>query len=82
VFGKKVERHTWAEFERDLTRTYNSMERLVTAYQESLISLEELRARMPELRRREKTVDVGIKTNAHTKSFQSDAPRYLVRDPR
>ena len=30
--------------ERDLTRTHKSMERLVTAYQESLISMEELRA--------------------------------------
>ncbi len=42
--------------ERDLTRTHKSMERLVTAYQESLISLEELRGRMPDLRRREKTL--------------------------
>jgi site-specific DNA recombinase len=38
---------------RELTRTRKSMERLVTAYQETLLSLEELRARLPELRRRE-----------------------------
>jgi len=39
--------------ERDLTRVSKSMERLVTAYQEELISLDELRSRMPELRARE-----------------------------
>jgi site-specific DNA recombinase len=48
--------------ERDLTRTHKSMERLVTAYQESLISLEELRGRMPDLRRREKTLQAEVKS--------------------
>jgi site-specific DNA recombinase len=49
---------------RDLTRTGKSMERLVTAYQESLLSLEDLRARMPELRRREKTLQAELKSIA------------------
>lgn len=49
---------------RDLTRTRKSMERLVTAYQESLISLEDLRGRMPELRRREKTLEAEVKSIA------------------
>jgi len=40
------------------------VERLVTAYQESLISLEELRGRMPELRRREKTLQAEAKSIA------------------
>lgn len=39
--------------ERELTRVGKSMERLVTAYQEDLLSLDELRRRMPELRGRE-----------------------------
>ncbi|MGL3104495.1 hypothetical protein [Bradyrhizobium sp. BR 1432] len=38
---------------RDLARFRKSIERLLTAYQESLLSLEELRNRMHELRRRE-----------------------------
>jgi site-specific DNA recombinase len=39
--------------ERELKRTTKSIQRLVTAYQEDLLSLDELRRRMPELRTRE-----------------------------
>src|SRR5271170_5273939 len=42
--------------ERELTRIRKSIERLVTAYQEDLLSLDELRRRMPELRAREQFV--------------------------
>ncbi|UVK49731.1 recombinase family protein (plasmid) [Mesorhizobium sp. AR02] len=42
--------------ERELLRVSKSMERLVTAFQEDLLSLEELRRRMPELRAREQTM--------------------------
>ena len=42
--------------ERDLTRIRKSIERLVTAYQEDLLSLDELRRRMPELRAREQSM--------------------------
>jgi site-specific DNA recombinase len=42
--------------ERDLIRVGKSIERLVTAYQEDLLSLEELRRRMPELRAREQGI--------------------------
>jgi site-specific DNA recombinase len=38
---------------RELVRINKSIERLLTAYQEGLLSLDELRERMPELRRRE-----------------------------
>ena len=38
---------------RDLARIRKSIDRLLTAYQESLLSLDELRERMPNLRRRE-----------------------------
>jgi site-specific DNA recombinase len=42
--------------QRDLTRTRKSMERLLAAYQEDLLSLDELRNRMPELRQREQAM--------------------------
>ena len=38
---------------RDLAQSQRSVERLLTAYQEELLSLDELRQRMPELRQRE-----------------------------
>jgi len=38
---------------RELVRIRKSIDRLLTAYQEGLISLDELRKRMPDLRRRE-----------------------------
>ena len=41
---------------RHLTRIRNSIERLVNAYQETLITIDELRERIPELRRQEKAV--------------------------
>jgi site-specific DNA recombinase len=47
---------------RELTRTRKSMERLVTAYQETLLSLEELRARLPELRRREQAAQAELQS--------------------
>jgi Recombinase zinc beta ribbon domain len=40
---------------RELERVHKSMDRLTTAYQEDLLSLDELRRRMPELRKREQT---------------------------
>ncbi len=42
--------------ERDLARVGKSMERLLTAYQEDLLSLDQLRERMPLLRQREQTL--------------------------
>src|SRR5690349_7757487 len=42
--------------ERELTRIRKSIERLLTAYQEDLLPLDELRRRMPELRAREQSV--------------------------
>jgi Recombinase zinc beta ribbon domain len=42
--------------ERELTRIRKSIERLVTAYQEDLLPLDELRRRMPELRAREQSM--------------------------
>ena len=42
--------------ERDLARVGKSIERLLTAYQEDLVSLEQLRERMPLLRQRAQTL--------------------------
>ncbi len=45
---------------RDLIRARKSMERLLTAYQEELRSLEELRVRMPPLRQREQAMQAEL----------------------
>lgn len=42
--------------DRDLTRTTTAIARLVEAYQEQLLTLDELRSRIPELRKRENTI--------------------------
>ena len=41
---------------RELTRVGKSLERLLTAYQEELLSLEQLRERVPSLRQRQQTL--------------------------
>jgi site-specific DNA recombinase len=48
--------------ERDLTRAAGAIERLIEAYQEQLISPEELRARMPALRKRQSTLQAQLET--------------------
>jgi recombinase-like zinc beta ribbon protein len=45
-----------SRLELELTRTSATMARLLEAYQEGLLTLDELRARMPELRRKETTL--------------------------
>ena len=47
---------------RELTRTRKSMDRLLTAYQEELLSLDELRRRMPELRQRERALQTELRS--------------------
>ena len=44
----------------ELAQTRKRMERLLTAYQEELLSLDELRGRMPELRRREQSLQAEL----------------------
>ncbi|MCA1700951.1 MAG: recombinase family protein, partial [Actinobacteria bacterium] len=46
--------------ERDLNRATAAVERLIEAYQEQLISLDELRARMPALRKRQSTLQAQL----------------------
>jgi site-specific DNA recombinase len=47
-------KHREEVLRREIARIQKSMERLMTAYQEDLLSLDDLRRRMPELRKREK----------------------------
>jgi site-specific DNA recombinase len=49
-----------ATIERDLTRANQAVERLIEAYQEQLISLDELRARTPRLRTRQTTLQAQL----------------------
>jgi site-specific DNA recombinase len=46
--------------ERDLTRAQNAIRRLLDGYQEQLVTLDELRARTPELRKREATLQAQL----------------------
>jgi site-specific DNA recombinase len=48
--------------QRDLARLRKSMDRLLTAYQEDLISLDELRRRMPALRQREQATQAELQS--------------------
>jgi site-specific DNA recombinase len=50
--------------QRELTRVGKSIERVLTAYQEDLLSLEQLRERMPSLRQREQTLRAELRAIA------------------
>jgi len=50
--------------QRELIRVGKGIERLVTAYQEELLSLEQLRERMPALRQREQTLRAELQAIA------------------
>ena len=60
--------------ERDLTRAQTALRRLLDGYQEQLITLEELRVRSPELRKREATVQAQL---AALDAELHDAETYL-----
>src|SRR5437588_11179616 len=47
---------------RDQARLTKSMERLLTGYQENLITLEELRCRMPELRKQQCAIEAELQS--------------------
>ena len=49
-----------ARLELDLTRATKGIERLVQAYQEDLLTLDELRARMPEMRAKETSLSGAL----------------------
>jgi site-specific DNA recombinase len=50
--------------QRDLVRVGKSIERVLTAYQEDLLSLEQLRERMPTLRQRERALHTELQAIA------------------
>jgi site-specific DNA recombinase len=50
--------------QRDLARVRKSIERLMTAYQEDLLPLDELRGRMPDLRQRERAMQAELQSIA------------------
>jgi site-specific DNA recombinase len=49
-----------ARLERDLTRATKAINRLVQAYQEDLLTLEELRARMPDVRAKQTSLQAAL----------------------
>jgi site-specific DNA recombinase len=49
-----------ARLERDLTRAAKAISRLVQAYQEDLLTLDELRARMPDLRAKQTALTASV----------------------
>jgi site-specific DNA recombinase len=60
--------------QRDLARARRGMDRLLTAYQEDLMSLDELRRRMPELRQRERAMQAELRSIVNQ---ASDRAAYL-----
>ena len=50
--------------QRELTRVRKSIERLMAAYQEEFLSLDELRSRMPNLRQRERAMQTELQSIA------------------
>ena len=60
--------------ERDLTRASAAIERLIEAYQEQLISLDELRARMPTLRKRQTTLHAQLDSARRRAARRRDLP--------
>jgi site-specific DNA recombinase len=59
---------------RELTRIQTSGERLLTAYQEGLLTLEQLRKRMPELRKQQQAIQSELTAMELAAADQS---RYL-----
>ncbi len=60
--------------EREQSRLANRMERLVTAYQEDLLTLDELRRRIPELRKHEQAVQLELDS---LEAAAADQSKYL-----
>src|ERR1035437_5349071 len=59
---------------RDRARLVKSVDRLLTAYQEGLVSLEQLRCRMPELRKQEQAIQGELQS---LEAAATDQTKYL-----
>lgn len=62
------------QLRRDHARLAKGMDRLLTAYQEGLLSLEQLRCRMPELRKQNEAVQAELQS---LETSAGDQARYL-----
>jgi site-specific DNA recombinase len=62
------------QLQRDQVRLSKSMDRLLTAYQDGLMSLEQLRCRMPELRRQDQTIQAELQS---LDTAAADQTKYL-----
>jgi site-specific DNA recombinase len=67
-------RHREQSLRHQQVRLSNGIERLLTAYQEELLSLEQLRGRMPALRKQQQAVEAELQSLAFAAADQS---RYL-----
>jgi site-specific DNA recombinase len=67
-------RHREQSLRHQQVRLHNGIERLLTAYQEELLSLDQLRQRMPALRKQQQAVDAELQSLALAAADQS---RYL-----
>lgn len=64
-----------SRLDQELSRTIRAKARLVEAYQEELLSLEELRSRMPDLKRKESTLRAQLRS---LEARAVDRERYLT----
>jgi site-specific DNA recombinase len=62
------------QLQRDRVRMAKNMDRLLTAYQEDLVSLEQLRDRIPELRKKEQTIQAELRS---LETAAADQTKYL-----
>jgi len=62
------------QMRRDHARLAKGMDRLLTAYQEGLVSLEQLRGRMPELRKQDQAVQAELQS---LETVTGDQTKYL-----
>jgi site-specific DNA recombinase len=62
------------QLQRDRARMAKSMDRLLTAYQEDLVSFEQLRTRMPELRKKDQAIQAELQS---LETASADQTKYL-----
>jgi hypothetical protein len=62
------------QLQRDRARMAKNMDRLLTAYQEDLVGLEQLRDRMPELRKKEQAIQAELRS---LETAAADQTKYL-----
>ena len=62
------------QLQRDRARMAKNMDRLLSAYQEDLVSLEQLRSRMPELRKKDQAIQAELQS---LETASADQTKYL-----